>query len=104
MRHVAVPAHTAPHHQHSHYHQAPLAKLDDDYYKMVDKMEALVEAPPGMKELVKLTVKGPVRFPKGITLKGTIAVTNSGDSPVELPVAEYSDQTLDITSGAAVPA
>ena len=85
-------------------YQAPLAKLDDDYYKMVDKMEALVDSPPSMKELVKLTVKGPVKFPSGVTLKGTVAITNAGSSPVELEAKTYADTTLDVTTGAGVPA
>lgn len=61
-------------------------------------------ASPSMKELTKLTVKGPVKFLDGIILKGTVAITNSGDSPVELPAKTYADVTLDVTSGAPVPA
>jgi hypothetical protein len=49
--------------------QVPLVKLDDSYYKLVDKLERLVKAPPSLKLCRSLTVKGPVRFEKGIVIK-----------------------------------
>ena len=55
---------------------APSVKLDDKYYKLVDKMEALCEAPPSMKEAKSLTVKGPVLFRKGCVFKGDTLVVN----------------------------
>ncbi len=45
--------------------QVPLVKLDDAHYKLVDQMEALVEAPPSLKQASSLTVKGAVKFTKG---------------------------------------
>jgi len=46
--------------------QIPLVKLDDAHYKLVDQLEALVEAPPSLLDAVTLTVKGPVKFSPGI--------------------------------------
>ena len=55
---------------------APSVKLDDKYYKLVDKMEALCEAPPSLKDAKSLTVKGPVLFRKGCVFKGDTLVVN----------------------------
>ena len=54
----------------------PLVKLDDKHYKLVDKMEALVEDYPSMKDAKSLTVKGPVKFSKGVVIKGAVTVNN----------------------------
>lgn len=42
-----------------------MAKLDDAHYKLVDQMEALVEAPPSLLGASTLTVKGAVKFSPG---------------------------------------
>ena len=55
---------------------APLVKLDDKHYKLVDKMEALVDAPPSLVDATKLTVKGPVKFSKGVVIKGDVTLSN----------------------------
>lgn len=44
-------------------------KLDDGYYKLVDKLERLVRVPPSLKACSSLIVKGPVRFGEGVTIK-----------------------------------
>ena len=54
----------------------PLIKLDDKYYKLVDKMEALTEAPPSLIGAKSLTVKGPVKFVKGVVIKGDVTFEN----------------------------
>ena len=54
----------------------PLVKLDDKYYKLVDKMEALTEAPPSLINAKSLTVKGPVKFVKGVVIKGDVTFEN----------------------------
>lgn len=60
----------------------PLVKLDDKHYKLVDKMEALVEDYPSMKDAKSLTVKGPVKFSKGVVIKGAVTVNNGECSAV----------------------
>ena len=61
---------------------APLVKLDDKHYKLVDKMEALVDAPPSLVDANKLTVKGPVKFSKGIVIKGDVTLSNGEPPPI----------------------
>ena len=56
--------------------KGPLVKLDDKYYKLVDKMEALTEAPPSLIHADSLTVKGPVRFLQGTSFAGDVLITN----------------------------
>ena len=56
--------------------KGPLVKLDDKHYKLVDKMEALTEAPPSLIHADSLTVKGPVRFLQGTSFAGDVLITN----------------------------
>jgi UTP--glucose-1-phosphate uridylyltransferase/phosphoglucomutase len=58
--------------------KGPLVKLDDKHYKLVDKMEALTEAPPSLLHADSLTVKGPVRFLPGTSISGDVLITNGG--------------------------
>ena len=60
----------------------PMVKLDDKYYKLVDKMEALTEAPPSLLHAKSLTVKGPVMFVKGVVIKGDVTFENGEQSSV----------------------
>lgn len=62
----------------------PIVKLDDKYYKLVDKMDALTEAPPSLKNATSLTVKGPVKFQKGVVIHGAVLVVNG-----EVPCLSY---------------
>ena len=54
----------------------PMIKLDDKFYKLVDKMESLTEAPPSLIGAKNLTVKGPVKFVKGVVIKGNVTLEN----------------------------
>ena len=56
--------------------QGPVVKLDDKYYKLVDKMDSLTLAAPSLKEANSLTVKGPVKFQPGVVIKGSVLVVN----------------------------
>lgn len=60
--------------------KAPLVKLDDKHYKLVDKMEALTEATPSLLKATSLTVKGPVRFVAGTSIEGDVLIAN-GETP-----------------------
>ena len=62
---------------------APSVKLDDKFYKLVDKLEALVEAPPSLRDAKSLTVKGPVLFRKGVVFKGDTLVVNGAHVPLK---------------------
>jgi UTP--glucose-1-phosphate uridylyltransferase/phosphoglucomutase len=81
--------------------QAPAVKLDDKHCKLVDKMEALVEAYPSMLECKSLKVTGPVKFAAGVALKGDCVFTNNGTEVETLMAGEYANTTLDLT--AALP-
>ena len=59
---------------------APVISLDDKFYKLVDKMDSLTLSAPSLKDAKSLTVKGPVKFEKGIVIKGEVLVVN-GEPP-----------------------
>lgn len=80
----------------------PFIKLDDKHYKLVDKMEALVEGYPSLLDCESLKVTGPVKFAPGVAIKGKVEVTNQGAEPATLMAGEYANTSVDV--GAPVPA
>lgn len=56
--------------------QGPIIKLDDKFYKLVDKMDSLTISAPSLKDAKSLTVKGPVKFQKGVVIKGDVLIVN----------------------------
>lgn len=54
--------------------KVPLVKLDDTHYKLVDQMEALVEASPSLIHATSLTVKGPIKFAAGVIIEGDVTL------------------------------
>lgn len=84
--------------------QQPLIKLDDKHYKLVDKMEALVEGYPSLKGCTSLKVTGPVVFAAGVAIAGAVEVTNAAAEPATLMAGEYADTAVELTEEAAVPA
>jgi hypothetical protein len=52
----------------------PLVKLDDSYYKLVDKFERLFPRVPSLVKCTSLTVKGCVRFGAGVVVEGEVVV------------------------------
>jgi uncharacterized protein YkvS len=54
-------------------------------------MEALVDKAPSMIGCTKLTVKGPVRFVEGTTLKGVVELVNESSVPVMLKPGVYEN-------------
>lgn len=44
-------------------------------------MEALTLAAPSLVGAKSLTVKGPVKFPPGVTIKGDVTFTNGDRTP-----------------------
>lgn len=67
----------------------PMIKLDDKHYKLVDKMEALTEAPPSLIACKSLTVKGPVKFVKGVVIKGDVTFENGRYNLTRRPKSCY---------------
>lgn len=84
--------------------EQPFIKLDDKHYKLVDKMEALVEGYPSLSACTSLNVTGPVKFAAGVAIAGAVKIVNLGADPVTLMAGEYADTSVDLTEEAAVPA
>lgn len=92
--------------------KVPLVKLDDGYYKLVDKMERLAPRIPSLIKATSLTVKGPVRFGTAVAVEGDVTLENPGTTPVtvanvtlknEKKVVQPSAEE-EAPAGAAVPA
>ncbi len=74
---------------------APLIKLDDAHYKLVDQLDALVSVCPSLKGCKSLTVKGPVKFAaEGVVLKGDVTFTAAGPEPAEVAAGVYENATV----------
>ncbi|KAI8463920.1 MAG: UDP-glucose pyrophosphorylase [Monoraphidium minutum] len=84
----------------------PLVKLDDGYYKLVDKLERLVKAAPSLRACRSLTVKGPVRFGEGVVIKGDVTLECAGPEPVTVANAVFDGgkHTVKQPEEAGVPA
>ena len=55
----------------------PVISLDPKYYKLIDQMEARFPyGPPSLLECERLTVKGDVRFGRGVVCRGAVEVVN----------------------------
>lgn len=52
----------------------PLVKLDDAFYKLVDRFERLVPRVPSLVRCKSLTVKGAVRFGPGVVVEGEVTI------------------------------
>lgn len=68
----------------------PLVKLDDAYFKLVDKMERMTPYVPSLKQATSLTVKGPVCFGPGVVITGAVTLTAEGSEPISVSNATYS--------------
>ncbi|GBF99238.1 UDP-glucose pyrophosphorylase [Raphidocelis subcapitata] len=81
----------------------PLVKLDDGYYKLVDKLERLVKVPPSLKHCRSLTVKGPVRFEKGVVIRGNVTLECAGSEPVTVAATTFDGGKHVVKEPAAAP-
>ena len=74
---------------------APLVKLDDAHFKLVDQLDALVSVYPSLRECVSLTVKGPVSFgQEGVVVKGSVTFSAAGPGAAEVPAGTYENQEV----------
>jgi UDP-N-acetylglucosamine pyrophosphorylase len=76
---------------------APLVKLDDSFYKLVDQLDALVQPGcyPSLAGCTALTLKGPVKFASpGVVIKGTVTITAQGPEPSEVAPGTYEDTDI----------
>lgn len=77
----------------------PLADLDGKHYKLVDGLDALVKQAPSLKECTSVKVVGPVVFPPGVTLRGSVLISNEAATPVELAPGTYADSVVALPAG-----
>lgn len=75
---------------------APAVKLDDKYYKLVDKLEALTLRAPSLIDATSLTVKGPLKFVPGIKIVGDVTFVNDSEKPVAIKEGTYTNQTVNV--------
>ena len=76
---------------------APLVKLDDGFYKLVDQLDGLVKPGcyPSLAGCTALTLKGPVKFAApGVVIKGTVTITAPGPEPAEVAPGTYEDTDI----------
>jgi UDP-N-acetylglucosamine pyrophosphorylase len=71
--------------------KAPLVKLDDKHYKLVDQMDALTYSVPSLVECSKLTVKGAVKFESGVVCQGDVTLVNENKDPVAVRGRSFAD-------------
>lgn len=76
--------------------RAPLVKLDDKHYKLVDMMEALVPNVPSLIGCNSLTVKGAVKFEAGVAIQGDVTLINEDTEPVVLRKRVFADSTVNV--------
>lgn len=82
----------------------PLVKLDDGFYKLVDKLERLVRAPPSLRACKSLTVKGPVRFGEGVVVRGDVTLECPGPEPITISNATFDSGKHTVKRPEDVPA
>lgn len=57
----------------------------DGPYKFVDDLERrFPHGPPSLRECARLTLRGDVRFGRGVTLRGDVLLTQEGDRPLQI--------------------
>jgi len=77
----------------------PTIKLDDAY-KFVDQLKTLVPSEAECPSLIgckKLTVEGAgVTFAAGVTIVGTVKITNASGEPKTVAAGTYTDTTVEL--------
>jgi len=74
----------------------PDVKLDG-MYKFTDAMEKLIpNGPPSLIDCKKIVVEGDVTFAKGVVIKGTVTIKNTGSGSKEVAAGTYEDKTVEL--------
>ncbi|KDD74674.1 UTP--glucose-1-phosphate uridylyltransferase [Helicosporidium sp. ATCC 50920] len=76
---------------------APLVKLDDKHYKLVDALDKLVLEMPSLYQASSLTVQGPVEFGPGLVVCGDVVIVNKGSKAVRVEQQMLVSDTFDLT-------
>jgi hypothetical protein len=70
-------------------------KLDSKYYGKFDLLEErFKEGEPSLVDCDALTIHGDVRFEKGVVIRGTVAITNSGAAPAVIKAGTVIERDL----------
>jgi UTP--glucose-1-phosphate uridylyltransferase len=78
--------------------QFTLIQLDPHYYKRIDDFEArFSEGAPSLRQCVRLTVQGDVRFGAGVACKGSVRIVNTAGEQRQLSAqAQIEDAEVDL--------
>ena len=69
----------------------PIVVLSEEY-KLVDSLEGL--GSPSLKEAIKVTISGPVRFTENVKIKGTVSFTNEDQTTKWVASGTYQDEEI----------
>lgn len=65
---------------------APLVELDDRFYQFIDQIqERFPHGPPSLLRCRSFSVTGPYTFGASVTVEGDVSLSNSSDTPVDIP-------------------
>jgi UTP--glucose-1-phosphate uridylyltransferase len=74
--------------------QPPLVELDGRFYRFVDGLGELVpDGVPCLRECRKLSVRGRLRFARGVVLRGDVSFVHDGDGVREVAPGNYGSPT-----------
>ena len=69
--------------------------LDPAHYKKIEQLEERFPAgPPSLKDCAALSVEGDVLFEKGVSVRGSVSVRNTGKSQAVVPAGTLIDTDL----------
>ena len=70
---------------HPDHKQAPLVKLDSDYFKRIDDMESRFPAgPPSLRNCVSLQVSGDITFGRNVVIEGVVRLSSPPGVPFKV--------------------
>ena len=73
--------------------EPPVISLSEEY-RMVDILEGL--GTPSLKDAVKITISGPVRFTENVTIKGTVTFINKSAETRWIASGVYEDEEVEL--------
>ncbi|CAM9253118.1 unnamed protein product [Choristocarpus tenellus] len=78
---------------------APVISLDSKRYKLVQQLDAAVASGvPSLIDCERLTIKGYVNIPAGVSFKGVCSITNGSGEARTLSPGVYDGASVDITN------
>jgi len=65
--------------------QAPLVRLDNNYFKLIDDMESRFPAgPPSLRNCESLQVSGDITFGRNVVIEGVVRLSSPPDVPLKI--------------------